>query len=948
MNEELKIIIKAIADQAEKTLADVKEEIQKVEKASKKASQAYGELSGSISSQSKELKQLREQYADAVAKYGETSLEARMLGQEIAIVSQELEKNKIKYKAAMDAADKYDATIIGLDAELEDVEEGNEEVADSLDKVEKSASDATKDVSKIQKSLQAMGQAAQKAGKVVGSAMKAIGSAIAKATKAIAKAGVAGIGALVGLSAATQDFREGQAKLVSSFVSVGSSAEVARDTYKDLYKFLGDDSKAVETAQSLALITQEEEKLAEWTNILMGAYALMGEKLPTEGLAEAANETINTGKATGVFADALNWAKVSEEEFNKQLAETVSLSEREQLVRQTLTNIYGDAAAAYEKLNGDMMAQREAQYDLNLTMGALGAIITPLTTSLINLANVVLTALAPAINTVLPYIISFVDGIAKAVQWVASFLGISSTATGAVSKLGAALDNIKGNKNDKGVADDFEKANDEAEKLKRTTAGFDELNIMSSASTGSSSGDNKSGLDTGDLSGLDGMEFEGLTALSSAFEEIGKVDFSGMGKKIYDLIDTILPKAISMLGAFIPVALTTVQSLLLSVIQLLVNHLPQLTGVLISNIPLLLEVLFTVATAIIEGVATILPQIIAQIVEVIPLIVETLTTNIPILLDAAVQLLLAIVQAIPKILPPLLKALPDIIDMILDVLEKNIPILLEAGIELLLALVDAIAEFLPDLILELPKIIKTICNVLIENLPVLLDGAIELFNAIIDAIPEILPALADAIPDIIDTLTDTLIDAIPVLLVAAVKLFFAIVDAIPKILPSLLKAIGELLLKLLANVSTFGFKLGDAMGDAIGGAIKEAINWVVSKVVKTINKFIDGINGVLGVINAIPGVDISKLKKLDVPKFAKGGIVNSATLGVFGEAGKEAVIPLENNTEWMDKLADRIASRNNTPTKLVLMLNERELGWANINSINSITKQTGALQLALY
>ena len=47
----------------------------------------------------------------------------------------------------------------------------------------------------------------------------------------------------------------------------------------------------------------------------------------------------------------------------------------------------------------------------------------------------------------------------------------------------------------------------------------------------------------------------------------------------------------------------------------------------------------------------------------------------------------------------------------------------------------------------------------------------------------------------------------------------------------------------------------------------------------------------------------------------------------------------------MDVLADRIASRNNTPSKIVLMLNETELGWANINSINGITRQTGQLQL---
>ena len=68
---------------------------------------------------------------------------------------------------------------------------------------------------------------------------------------------------------------------------------------------------------------------------------------------------------------------------------------------------------------------------------------------------------------------------------------------------------------------------------------------------------------------------------------------------------------------------------------------------------------------------------------------------------------------------------------------------------------------------------------------------------------------------------------------------------------------------------------------------------------------------------------------------------------MIGERGKEAVVPLENNTEWMDKLADRIAQRNETPSKIVLMLDGKELGWANIHSINDITKQTGSLPLVV-
>ena len=106
---------------------------------------------------------------------------------------------------------------------------------------------------------------------------------------------------------------------------------VLAQTYKDLFSFLGDHDKAVESAQSLALITQEEEKLAEWSNILQGAFAQMGDKLPTEALAEAANETIKVGQVTGAMADALNWMGVSEDGFNEALAQTTSLEEREAL-----------------------------------------------------------------------------------------------------------------------------------------------------------------------------------------------------------------------------------------------------------------------------------------------------------------------------------------------------------------------------------------------------------------------------------------------------------------------------------------------------------------------------------------------------------------------------------------------------------------------------------------
>ena len=84
---------------------------------------------------------------------------------------------------------------------------------------------------------------------------------------------------------------------------------------------------------------------------------------------------------------------------------------------------------------------------------------------------------------------------------------------------------------------------------------------------------------------------------------------------------------------------------------------------------------------------------------------------------------------------------------------------------------------------------------------------------------------------------------------------------------------------------------------------------MLSVAVGIINGFISAINFAIGVINMIPGVEINKLSELEVPQLARGGIVDRPTYAMIGEAGKEAVMPLERNTGWIDQLAGKIAEK---------------------------------------
>ena len=240
---------------------------------------------------------------------------------------------------------------------------------------------------------------------------------------AIAAAGAA----LLSLSSSTEEYRNNQAKLTTAFEAAGSSAETAKETYNDLYRVLGDGGQATEAANHLAKLTTNEKELEQWTTICQGVYATFGDSLPIEGLTEASNETAKVGQVTGSLADALNWAGISEDDFNKKLEKTRTESEREKLIRETLNGIYEDAANKYEKNNAAVLEHNEAQAQLDSTLATLGETMAPINTALTNLANDVLTILTP-------YIQDFAENYLPVIQEVLGEIG---------DKLKTALDWLK-------------------------------------------------------------------------------------------------------------------------------------------------------------------------------------------------------------------------------------------------------------------------------------------------------------------------------------------------------------------------------------------------------------------------------------------------------------------------------------------------------------------------
>ena len=107
-------------------------------------------------------------------------------------------------------------------------------------------------------------------------------------------------------------------------------------------------------------------------------------------------------------------------------------------------------------------------------------------------------------------------------------------------------------------------------------------------------------------------------------------------------------------------------------------------------------------------------------------------------------------------------------------------------------------------------------------------------------------------------------------------------------------SIGSFFSGVWSTVQSIFVNAGQAVGSAVGGAFRSAVNAVLGTVENVVNGFISMINGVIGLINKIPGVHLGGIGYVSLPRLARGGIVDSPTVAMIGEAGKEVVMPLEN------------------------------------------------------
>lgn len=587
------------------------------------------------------LREIGSEMKLATAEFGDNAESIDALTRKQDILKKSLEEQAKKAKAAEDALKKMrDGGIEPTNPAYQKMQTALNNTKADMVKIQKEIDDTSEKLKKSKIDWESVGKTVGKVGKAIGAGVAAMGAAIGAAA-----------GAFLGLAESTREARENMGKLETGFTTAGHSAEDAKNTYTELYGILGDDGQATEAAAHLAKLTNNEKELATWTDIATGVYATFGDSLPIENLTEAANETAKTGAITGGLADALNWAGVSEDEFQASLDKCSTEQERQALITETLNGLYSDAAKKYREVNGDIIDAQKATASLNSAMAELGAIAEPIVTKLKQLAADLLQQITPFVELIGNGLVGALTGAEGAAQQFTD--GLLGMVTFAIQKLTEMLPTF--------------------------------INFA----------------------------FQMIANIATGIAQALPTLVPSLVQLVTDIVQVLIDNIPLLIDAALQLVTGLAQGII-NAIPVLVAALPTLITSLIdgllSAIPQIIQAGIDLLTSLITALPEIIATIVAAIPEIINGIITALLENIPLIIQAGIDLLVALIQALPQIITTIVQAIPQIISGIVNALVQNIPQIIQAGVQLFVALIQNLPTIIVEIVKAVPQIVSGIVS----------------------------------------------------------------------------------------------------------------------------------------------------------------------------------------------------------------------------------------------
>lgn len=368
-------------------------------------------VSAEFDGQANSAEALRRKQAILQQQYDQQKEKVRSLAQMLESAKKEYDENSdivLKYQKQLNYATidliKFDRELKNTDKYLDEAAQSADGTASSIDEFGKAVKDAGDEGSdgmgQLKEIFGQLGEAVK--GGDINGVVAALGSMKGLLVGGAAVAGAKALAdGIINITESTKEYRTILGTLEVSSKQAGYTQEQTTEIYKKFQAVLGDTQKAATATANLQALGLSQENLRTIMEQAIGAWATYGDSIPIDSLAESINETVQVGKVTGVFADALNWAGTSEDEFNERLAACADTTERANLVLTQLSEQGLQATGqAWVENNQDIIAANSAQETMNESLARLGEALQPASNFLIEFGSVYVDWAATAVSAI--------------------------------------------------------------------------------------------------------------------------------------------------------------------------------------------------------------------------------------------------------------------------------------------------------------------------------------------------------------------------------------------------------------------------------------------------------------------------------------------------------------------------------------------------------------------
>lgn len=200
------------------------------------------------------------------------------------------------------------------------------------------------------------------------------------ANKLLTGVAAAGTG-LVALSKSTEEYRTDISKLETNAKQANISVEATQQGLKDLTALTDESDSSIEALSNLMMAGFNENQMKQAIDDLSGAIIQFPDTLKIESLSDSLQETIATGAATGQFSELLGRAGQNVDKFNEGLKGCKTEIERQNYSLKALSDTgMSKVYKAYRESNKELIANKNATFELQKSSAKLGAVVQPIIT----------------------------------------------------------------------------------------------------------------------------------------------------------------------------------------------------------------------------------------------------------------------------------------------------------------------------------------------------------------------------------------------------------------------------------------------------------------------------------------------------------------------------------------------------------------------------------------